>query len=169
LFDEDFLALHRILIGITADLDSRSPPGSGLRSSLRACRIIGISAATDFQEGNVIQIGGYTGSGFGAAPGNPHRTISGKRAMTVKFVNSPIAEASASFFGAEKRGSGLLAAWTGRPDPSLTYSLMSPRTPINNAAGRRCRRSTGSASRRSRASEGHRAAPQGIFDRCSGW
>src|SRR5258708_24692015 len=44
--------------------------------------------------------------------------------MNVKFSNAPIAEASAGFFGAEKRGSGLLAAWTGRPDPSLTYSLM---------------------------------------------
>jgi ABC-type transport system substrate-binding protein len=47
-----------------------------------------------------------------------------KAGMTVKFLNAPIAEASASFFGAEKRGSGILAAWTGRPDPSLTYSLM---------------------------------------------
>ena len=44
--------------------------------------------------------------------------------MNVKFSNAPIAEASAAFFGAEKRGSGILAAWTGRPDPSLTYSLM---------------------------------------------
>lgn len=47
-----------------------------------------------------------------------------KAGMNVKFTNAPIAEASAAFFGAEKRGSGLLAAWTGRPDPSLTYSLM---------------------------------------------
>jgi peptide/nickel transport system substrate-binding protein len=47
-----------------------------------------------------------------------------KAGMTVRFMNAPIAEASAAFFGAEKRGSGLLAAWTGRPDPSLTYSLM---------------------------------------------
>jgi peptide/nickel transport system substrate-binding protein len=47
-----------------------------------------------------------------------------KAGMDVKFKNAPIAEASAAFFGAEKRGSGILAAWTGRPDPSLTYSLM---------------------------------------------
>ena len=47
-----------------------------------------------------------------------------KGGMNVKFSNAPIAEASSAFFGAEKRGSGLLAAWTGRPDPSLTYSLM---------------------------------------------
>jgi peptide/nickel transport system permease protein/peptide/nickel transport system substrate-binding protein len=47
-----------------------------------------------------------------------------KAGMNVRFLNAPIAEASAAFFGAEKRGSGILAAWTGRPDPSLTYSLM---------------------------------------------
>ncbi|WP_249779865.1 ABC transporter substrate-binding protein [Bradyrhizobium sediminis] len=47
-----------------------------------------------------------------------------KVGIGVRFLNAPIAEASAAFFGAEKRGSGLLAAWTGRPDPSLTYSLM---------------------------------------------
>ena len=47
-----------------------------------------------------------------------------KGGMYVQFKNAPIAEASAAFFGAEKRGSGILAAWTGRPDPSLTYSLM---------------------------------------------
>jgi peptide/nickel transport system permease protein/peptide/nickel transport system substrate-binding protein len=47
-----------------------------------------------------------------------------KGGMNVKFRNAPIAESSAAFFGAEKRGSGILAAWTGRPDPSLTYSLM---------------------------------------------
>ena len=30
--------------------------------------------------------------------------------MNIKFVNAPIAEASAAFFGAEKRGNGILAA-----------------------------------------------------------
>ena len=47
-----------------------------------------------------------------------------KVGIGVRFLNAPVAEASAAFFGPEKRGSGLLAAWTGRPDPSLTYSLM---------------------------------------------
>jgi peptide/nickel transport system permease protein/peptide/nickel transport system substrate-binding protein len=47
-----------------------------------------------------------------------------KAGIGVRFLNSPVAEASAAFFGPEKRGSALLAAWTGRPDPSLTYSLM---------------------------------------------
>jgi len=47
-----------------------------------------------------------------------------KAGIGIRFLNAPVAEASAAFFGPEKRGSGLLAAWTGRPDPSLTYSLM---------------------------------------------
>lgn len=47
-----------------------------------------------------------------------------KAGFTVKFVNAPVAEASAAFFGAEKRGNAMLAGWTGRPDPSQTYSLM---------------------------------------------
>jgi peptide/nickel transport system substrate-binding protein len=47
-----------------------------------------------------------------------------KVGIGLRFLNAPVAEASAAFFGAEKRGSGILAAWTGRPDPSLTYSLM---------------------------------------------
>jgi peptide/nickel transport system permease protein/peptide/nickel transport system substrate-binding protein len=76
-----------------------------------------------YKEGTVIEIGGY----------NDQDSVQRqeiliemfrKAGMNVKFVNAPIAEASAAFFGPEKRNAGLLAAWTGRPDPSLTYSLM---------------------------------------------
>ncbi|MGY3616711.1 ABC transporter substrate-binding protein [Bradyrhizobium sp. USDA 10063] len=56
-----------------------------------------------------------------------------KAGMNVRFANAPIAEASAAFFASEKRGSGLLAAWTGRPDPSLTYSLMFTKDAYFNA------------------------------------
>ncbi len=41
-----------------------------------------------------------------------------------RFQNAPIAENSGRFFGEEKQGDLLLSAWTGRPDPSLTYSLL---------------------------------------------
>lgn len=41
-----------------------------------------------------------------------------------RFQNGTIAEASAAFFGTEKAGDLLLSAWTGRPDPSLTYALL---------------------------------------------
>ncbi|MFH0300625.1 ABC transporter substrate-binding protein [Bradyrhizobium sp. 31Argb] len=56
-----------------------------------------------------------------------------KAGMTARFANAPIAEASAAFFASEKRGSGLLSAWTGRPDPSLTYSLMFTKDAYYNA------------------------------------
>src|SRR5699024_7816910 len=35
-----------------------------------------------------------------------------------------IPDVSAAYFGQEKAGDMLLSAWTGRPDPSLSYSLM---------------------------------------------
>ncbi|GAA5233250.1 peptide ABC transporter [Verticiella sediminum] len=40
-----------------------------------------------------------------------------------RFENGSIAEKSAQYF-AEGRGDGILSAWTGRPDPSLSYALM---------------------------------------------
>jgi peptide/nickel transport system substrate-binding protein len=80
-------------------------------------------AEAGFKEGTVIEIGGYTDQDSIQREEILIEQFR-KVGINVKFVNSPIAEASAGFFGAEKRGSGLLAAWTGRPDPSLTYSLM---------------------------------------------
>lgn len=41
-----------------------------------------------------------------------------------RFTNAPAAEAVGRFFGEEKLGDVCLSAWTGRPDPSLTYSLL---------------------------------------------
>ena len=46
-----------------------------------------------------------------------------KAGIRCKWQTGSIPEMSAAFF-ADKKGEGLLAAWTGRPDPSLTYSLM---------------------------------------------
>jgi peptide/nickel transport system permease protein/peptide/nickel transport system substrate-binding protein len=56
-----------------------------------------------------------------------------KAGMTLKFNTAPVAEAAATFFGPEKKNSGLLAAWTGRPDPSQTYSLMFTKDAYFNA------------------------------------
>lgn len=47
-----------------------------------------------------------------------------KVGLNVRFLNGSVAEASTAFFGAEKKGAALLSAWTGRPDPSMSYSLM---------------------------------------------
>jgi peptide/nickel transport system substrate-binding protein len=76
-----------------------------------------------------------------------------KAGMDVKFKNAPIAEASAAFFGAEKRGSGILAAWTGRPDPSLTYSLMFTKDAYYNGGRAPVPAELEAAIRESRASE----------------
>lgn len=50
-----------------------------------------------------------------------------------RFVNGTIAETSGRFFGQEKDGDVLLSAWTGRPDPSLTYALVYSETSYFNA------------------------------------
>jgi ABC-type transport system substrate-binding protein len=46
-----------------------------------------------------------------------------KVGIRAKFTNGTIAEISGQFFGNEKKFDALLSAWTGRPDPSMTYSL----------------------------------------------
>jgi peptide/nickel transport system substrate-binding protein len=80
-------------------------------------------AEAGFKEGTVIEIGGYPDQDSVQRQEILIEQFR-KVGIGVRFVNAPVAEASAAFFGPEKRGSGLLAAWTGRPDPSLTYSLM---------------------------------------------
>lgn len=47
-----------------------------------------------------------------------------KIGVRARFTNAPISESAGRYFGEEKQGDMLLAAWTGRPDPSLTYSLL---------------------------------------------
>jgi len=54
-----------------------------------------------------------------------------KAGIRVKFNNGIIADMSARFFRQE--GDGLLSAWTGRPDPSLTFSLMYAKNAYFNA------------------------------------
>jgi peptide/nickel transport system substrate-binding protein len=80
-------------------------------------------AEAGFKEGTVIEIGGYPDQDSVQRQEILIEQLR-KAGISVRFVNAPVAEASAAFFGPEKRGAGLLAAWTGRPDPSLTYSLM---------------------------------------------
>jgi peptide/nickel transport system substrate-binding protein len=80
-------------------------------------------AEAGFKEGTVIEIGGYPDQDSVQRQEILIEQFR-KAGIGIRFINAPVAEASAAFFGPEKRGSGLLAAWTGRPDPSLTYSLM---------------------------------------------
>lgn len=46
-----------------------------------------------------------------------------KVGIKARFTNGTIAEISGQFFGSEKKFDALMSAWTGRPDPSMTYSL----------------------------------------------
>lgn len=46
-----------------------------------------------------------------------------KVGIRLRFTNGTVAETSSAFL-ADKKGDGFLSAWTGRPDPSLTYSLL---------------------------------------------
>ena len=57
----------------------------------------------------------------------------GKIGIRGRFTNGPIAEASGLYFGEEKQGDVLLSAWTGRPDPSLTYALLYSESSYYNA------------------------------------
>ncbi len=89
-------------------------------------------AEAGFKEGTVIEMGGYPDQD--SVQREEILTEQFRKAgIGVRFTNSPVAEASSAFFGPEKRGSALLAAWTGRPDPSLTYSLMFTKDTYYNA------------------------------------
>jgi len=46
-----------------------------------------------------------------------------KVGIRLRFTNGTVAEMSAAFLS-DKRGDGLLSAWTGRADPTLTYQLL---------------------------------------------
>ncbi|MFT4102731.1 MAG: ABC transporter substrate-binding protein [Burkholderiaceae bacterium] len=56
-----------------------------------------------------------------------------KAGIRARFTNGSIAEKSAQYF-VEKQGDGLLSAWTGRPDPSLSYALMYMKNAYFNAS-----------------------------------
>ncbi len=56
-----------------------------------------------------------------------------KVGIRLKFTNGTIAEISSQFFGSEKKFDMLLSAWTGRPDPSMSYSLMYAKDAYYNA------------------------------------
>ena len=85
-----------------------------------------------WKEGTVVELGGYPDQDSVQRQEILIEQLR-KVGMTLKFNTAPVAEASATFFGNEKKNSGLLAAWTGRPDPSQTYSLMFTKDAYFNA------------------------------------
>ena len=57
----------------------------------------------------------------------------GRVGIRLKFINGSIPEISGQFFSPEKKFDMLLSAWTGRPDPSMTYGLMYAKDAYFNA------------------------------------
>lgn len=57
----------------------------------------------------------------------------GKIGIRAKFTTGTIPDISGQFFGTEKKFDALLSAWTGRPDPSMTYALMYAKDAYYNA------------------------------------
>ena len=57
----------------------------------------------------------------------------GKAGFRLKIQQFAVADATAQFFGPDKKGDAYLAAWTGRPDPSLTMQLMFAKESYFNA------------------------------------
>lgn len=57
----------------------------------------------------------------------------GKAGFRLRVSAYSVPDATAQFFGPEKRGDAYLAAWTGRPDPSLSYQLLFAKDSYFNA------------------------------------
>jgi peptide/nickel transport system substrate-binding protein len=89
-------------------------------------------AEAGFKEGTVIEMNGYPDQDSVQRQEILIEQFR-KAGIGARFTTAPVAEAAASFFGTEKKGSALLAAWTGRPDPSQTYSLMFTKDAYFNA------------------------------------
>ena len=81
-----------------------------------------LMAEAGYPNGVDITVGGYTDQD---AVRRSEVMIDqlGKIGIRCKYINGTIAEASGQFFGNEKKFDALQAAWTGRPDPSMTYAL----------------------------------------------
>ncbi|MGY3491631.1 ABC transporter substrate-binding protein [Bradyrhizobium sp. USDA 4502] len=109
-------------------------------------------AEAGFKEGIPIEFGGYPDQDSVQRQEILIEQLR-KAGINARFVNAPVAEASAAFFGPEKKGAGLLSAWTGRPDPSLTYSLMFTKDAYYNGGRAPVPAELEAAIRESRASE----------------
>ena len=78
-------------------------------------------AEAGFKDGADIHIGSYTDqdSVLRSEVIEAQLKAAGFR---VRFTRGTLPEITAQFFGSEKRFDALLSAWTGRPDPSMTYA-----------------------------------------------
>jgi peptide/nickel transport system permease protein/peptide/nickel transport system substrate-binding protein len=79
-------------------------------------------AEAGYKDGLELTIGGYTDQDS-VRRGEVIQDQLGKAGIRLKFTRGTIAEISAQFFATEKKFDLLVSAWTGRPDPSMTYGL----------------------------------------------
>lgn len=109
-------------------------------------------AEAGFPNGLDLTIGGYTDQDS-VRRGEVVLDQLGKVGIRLKFTNGSIPEISAQFFGNEKKFDALLSAWTGRPDPSMTYSLMFGKGAYYNAGRSEASAELSALLQESRASE----------------
>ncbi len=89
-------------------------------------------AEAGFKDGIDLTVGSYTDQDSvrrSEIVGEQLRKVG----IRLKFITGTIPEISGQFFGTEKKFDMLLSAWTGRPDPSMTYSLMYSKDAYFNA------------------------------------
>ena len=89
-------------------------------------------AEAGFKDGIELTVGSYTDQDSvrrSEIVGEQLRKVG----IRLKFITGTIPEISGQFFGNEKKFDMLLSAWTGRPDPSMTYSLMYAKDAYFNA------------------------------------
>ncbi len=79
-------------------------------------------AEAGFKDGVELSIGGYNDQDS-VRRSEVLQAQLGEAGIRLKFTRGTIAEISAQFFATEKKFDLLLSAWTGRPDPSMTYAL----------------------------------------------
>lgn len=79
-------------------------------------------AEAGFKDGLDLTIGSYTDQDS-VRRSEVLQAQLGQAGIRLKFTRGTIAEISAQFFATEKKFDVLLSAWTGRPDPSMTYAL----------------------------------------------
>ena len=84
------------------------------------------------KNGLELTIGGYTDQDS-VRRGEIIMDQLSKVGIRLKFINGTIPEISGQFFGNEKKFDLLMSAWTGRPDPSMTYGLMYAKDAYFNA------------------------------------
>jgi peptide/nickel transport system permease protein/peptide/nickel transport system substrate-binding protein len=79
-------------------------------------------AEAGFKNGLDLTIGGYNDQDS-VRRSEVLQAQLGEAGIRLKFTRGTIAEISGQFFATEKKYDVLLSAWTGRPDPSMTYAL----------------------------------------------